>query len=468
MTKKTELGLDNEGIRKVMKKGDYFADMLGQLGLALIANLVGQLTYFYTDKVSLAVGGVGIVMAIAKVVDALTDIWFGNIVEHSSGGNEKFYTWMKRMMIPAGVVVVSLFTVPKNIGGTAGLVYVLITNVLMTAVIYTLISTPYAATMVVRTKSQEERSNMGIFRAIASYIAGIIMAILIIPITNALGGNQNAWIKFGFIVALVVVLSLLVCYSNGSKAMKSIITEDGADDGTEEEKVSFKEAMSMLLRSKYWVIVLLFNVITAVTNTMVATSAAYYCKWIFGNDNLVAVVGGFGLLGSILGFGISKLMISKCGVKGAINYGLLGTAGLMSIRCIAPSNIVLFVITGALSNLMQMPLMCLYGVLLGMAVDYNEYKYDKKLVAVSSGAVGFGSKVGGGIGSVVLTAFLAAGAYDPSLATATTSMKYAIYGFSNVFPIAINLLMFLIFRGFDLEEKLPAMKKDIEERRSRA
>ena len=180
------------------------------------------------------------------------------------------------------------------------------------------------------------------------------------------------------------------------------------------------------------------------------------------------MVGGFGLLGSILGFGISKLMISKCGVKGAINYGLLGTAGLMSIRCIAPSNIVLFVITGALSNLMQMPLMCLYGVLLGMAVDYNEYKYDKKLVAVSSGAVGFGSKVGGGIGSVVLTAFLAAGAYDPSLATATTSMKYAIYGFSNVFPIAINLLMFLIFRGFDLEEKLPAMKKDIEERRSRA
>lgn len=463
MGKHKELGVDKNGVQKVLRGYDYLADMLGQFGLALIGNLVGQLTYFYTDKVGLAVGGVGIAMGIAKVIDAVTDIWFGNVVEQSKGGNEKYYKWMKRMMIPAAITIIMLFTVPKDISQVASFAYVTIINILLTAVFYTLISTPFAATIVVRTKSLDERSNLGIFRAIGSYIAGIIMAIAIIPITNALGGTQNAWIKFGFIIALVVLLSLLICSINGNKAVMQVAEYETEEK--EEEKVSFKEAAKMLFASKYWVIVLLFNIITSVTNAISASANTYYCKWIFGNDNLVALVGGFGLLGTVIGFGISKPIIEKLGVKGAIDFGLLGTIGAMIIRCFAPANMVVYVITGIISSVMMMPLMCLYGVLLGMAVDYNEYKYDKKLVAISSGAIGFGSKVGSGIGSVILSAFLVIGAYDASLQVATTSMRYSIYGFANFFPIFINLLMYIIFRGFDLEEKLPQMKEEVEKRR---
>lgn len=461
------LGVDSQGIQKVMRKSDYMADMSGQFALGLVGNLVGQLTYFYTDKVGLAVGGVGIVMAIAKFVDALTDVWFGNVVEQSKGGNEKYYKWMLRMMVPMAAILILLFTVPIQMGQVPALIYVLVTNVLLTAVVYTLISTPFAAAMIVRTKSQDERSNMGIFRAIGSYLSGMIMVIAIIPITNALGGTQNAWIKFGVILALVVLLCLLLCYRNGSKAIRDLGDSLEVKYAEEGDKTPFKEAMGMLFRNKYWVIVLLFNVITAVTNSISAVSSTYYCKWIFGNDNLVALIGGVGFAGTIVGFAISKPIINKLGVKGAINFGLLGTVVAMFVRCFAPNSIVMFTATGVISSIMQMPLMCLYGVLLGMAVDYNEYKYDNKLVAISSGAVGFGGKVGSGIGSVVLSFFLVLGSYDASLSAATTSMKYSIYGFSNFLPIAINLLMFFVFRGFDLEEKLPAMKAEVEARHAK-
>lgn len=461
------LGVDSQGIQKVMRKSDYMADMSGQFALGLVGNLVGQLTYFYTDKVGLAVGGVGIVMAIAKFVDALTDVWFGNVVEQSKGGNEKYYKWMLRMMVPMAAILILLFTVPIQMGQVPALIYVLVTNVLLTAVVYTLISTPFAAAMIVRTKSQDERSNMGIFRAIGSYLSGMIMVIAIIPITNALGGTQNAWIKFGVILALVVLLCLLLCYRNGSKAIRDLGDSLEVEYAEEGDKTPFKEAMGMLFRNKYWVIVLLFNVITAVTNSISTVSSTYYCKWIFGNDNLVALIGGVGFAGTIVGFAISKPIINKLGVKGAINFGLLGTVVAMIVRCFAPNSIVMFTATGVISSIMQMPLMCLYGVLLGMAVDYNEYKYDNKLVAISSGAVGFGGKVGSGIGSVVLSLFLVLGSYDASLSAATTSMKYSIYGFSNFLPIAINLLMFFVFRGFDLEEKLPAMKAEVEARHAK-
>lgn len=67
--KKERPTVDKDGAALVMRKRDYLADFSGQLGLGLMANLVGQLQYFYTDKVGLAVGSVGMVMAIAKVVD---------------------------------------------------------------------------------------------------------------------------------------------------------------------------------------------------------------------------------------------------------------------------------------------------------------------------------------------------------------------------------------------------------------
>lgn len=72
--KETAVRYDADGARRVMRKRDYLADFGGQFSLGLMANLVGQLTYFYTYKVGLAVGGVGIVMMIAKVLDAFTDV----------------------------------------------------------------------------------------------------------------------------------------------------------------------------------------------------------------------------------------------------------------------------------------------------------------------------------------------------------------------------------------------------------
>ena len=114
---------------------------------------------------------------------------------------------------------------------------------------------------------------------------------------------------------------------------------------------------------------------------------------------------------------------------------------------------------------MQIPMMSLYGVLTSMTIDYNEWKYDKKLVAMSGGAIGFGSKVGNGLGAAILSAFLAIGAYDASLEVASTSMTYSIYGFSNYLPVVINLIMFVIFLKFDLEEKLPKMREEVAARR---
>ena len=461
---KRDLGVDRNGVPKMMRKRDYLADMSGQIGMNLVANVIGQLTYFYTDKVGLAVGGVGIVMLISKIVDALTNLWFGNVIDHSKGGNRKYYRWLLRLMIPYVIVVVMLFCVPIQAGQIPALIYACITNILLSAVCGTLIGTPMSAVMVVRTNSQSERESMGVFRAVGSYGAGMFTAIVTIPLTNILGGTQIAWIKYGFIIALIVLLMLSICYANGRNAKLVEEVKDETEEDSE-DAVPLKDALGMLFKNKYWIILVLFNVITQITNSITATSGTYYCKWIFGNDNLVALAGSFGFFATIIGFIISKPVISKLGVRRTINLGVLGAAATAALRCLIPTNFPVYIVAGLLGSFVQIPLMCLYGVLLAMVVDYNEYTYNNKLVGVSSGAIGIGTKIGAGVGSVILTACLALGSYDATLEVATTSMRYAIYAFSNYLPLIINLALFFLFRHFDLEEKIPTIHKELARRR---
>ena len=143
--------LDKQGVPKVMHIFDYFADSLGMLSLNAISGPVGQLTYFYTDKVGAAAGAIATMFLICKIVDAFTDLIMRHICDSTKSGKEKYRPWLLRAGVPAGIMLVLLFMVPKGANQTIQLIYMCITNLLMTAILYTAISIPYGAIMMIRT-----------------------------------------------------------------------------------------------------------------------------------------------------------------------------------------------------------------------------------------------------------------------------------------------------------------------------
>ena len=84
---KKELGLDSMGVQKSMRLTDYLGDGLGQLPLNIMSCLVGQLTYFYTEKVGLAAGMVATMLLIAKIFDAFSDLAMGKIMANHQREN---------------------------------------------------------------------------------------------------------------------------------------------------------------------------------------------------------------------------------------------------------------------------------------------------------------------------------------------------------------------------------------------
>lgn len=445
--------MGNNYEKKTMGRWDYLGDASGQVGLSIMMLTVSQLTYFYTDKLGLAAGMVGIYLAVEKVLEAISGVFLGDMVDKSKLGKNKYTSWMGRLIIPAAIAFILLFTVPTSLGQQVSGIYVLITNTLVMAVISNLIATPYASLQVVRTKNQEERSLIGTFRAIASYLAGMVISIGIIPLTNLLGGNRYGWLKFGILAAIIVVLTLTICYfSSRNKALAEPIVKETKEKSTSSD--SLAKNLGKLLKNKYWVMVLVINLFLQVIFTLSSMSGVYYMKWIFGNDDLVATVGALGVIPSIIGFIIATPMVKKWGVIKTLRITTIIAIVAMAIRSLVPTNFIVYIITSLIVTLAQIPSMIQLGVIAAMSIDYNEYLYGENLVTLSNGAISFGNKLGGSLATILLSGSLAIANYNSHMAVLTTASRYAIYAFSNWIPLIASICVLFVYFKFDIEKKL--------------
>ena len=456
---KKPLGTDSMGIQKTMRVGDYLGDCGGQFALNAMTGLVSAVLYFYTEKVGVAAATAANVLLAAKIVDAFTDLIMGKIMDNGKSPKGKCRPWFLRMAIPALVAIVALFTVPVRLTGFAQVAYLFLSNVFLTAIVSTSIMIPYSAILVMRTKSLDERNKMGIFRAAAGYIIGMIIAIALVPITNALGPNgvadQMAYIKFAVIVGALSTIFLLILYKTSKETATQ---EEKPDDG-----LAFGDALGKLFHNKYWVIVLVANLLVNVIYAL-SSSGTYYAKYILGDDNLIGIMGAVGLIPTFVGFIVVGPMTKKFGLTKALKISFaLGILGNV-IRCFKPDSFILCITVGLLGSFATIPMMCLAGTLTSMAMDYNDYKYHNKIIGMSASASSFGGKVASGIGASLVGWILGIVGFTGNMDVITPAVRYGIYTFSLYIPLAMFVGLYILMFKFDLEPKYGDMMKAIAER----
>lgn len=378
MGKKKALGKDSMGVQKTMRFTDYLGDGLGQLPLNVMANLVGQLTYFYTEKVGLAAGMVATMLLVAKILDAFSDLIMGKIMDAGKSPKGKCRPWFLRMALPTAAIIILLFTVPKSAPSGVQMAYVLITNILLSAVIYTAVAIPYGAIMAIRTESVEERGKMGIVRTVFGYAIGMVIAIMLIPLTNMLGGDQAAWIKIAVVFGILSGVSLLIVYKTSKET--SSASAEVAPAAEDDEKIPFVESIKLLFQNKYWVIMLVVNLLVNISYGLSSGGGTYFAKYILGNDNLVALLGAVGLIPTVVGFIIVAPMTKKLGMAKTCKVSAAIGVIAMIIRAFTPYSLVTTVACGCFSTFATIPMMCLTGAMVILFHKYDLEKHYGKIV----------------------------------------------------------------------------------------
>lgn len=458
--KGTDLGVDAQGIQKTMKRRHYLGDGVGQVPVNAITGLVGMVTFFYTDKIGMSAGVVGTILLLARVLDAFTDISMGILLEKTKSKYGKARPWLLWMVIPTLLSIILLFTVPKGAPSTVQNIYVFITIVFATGIVYTATTIPYNSIVALRTRSSEERGKMGITRSIFGYLIGMIVAIALIPITNLLGGDQRAWIIVGTVIAVISSICLYLAFL----ASKEEVTEVQVQD--KEDAVTLKEGLGLLFKNKYWVIMFFVLLLMNMMSVLTASTGIYYTKYILGNENLIGVMGAAGLIPVALGFIAVGPMAKKFGLAKAVRISLIlgGVAAL--IRCFMPYSFMGALVLGGVTSFATIPLMALSIVLINNTVEYGEWKFGKRTVGIINSGNSFGGKLGSGLGAAIIGWILAFGQYDGTLAVQSDSSILSILVLTVYLPFVFFVIIYLLLRKYDLDLKYPQIVKDLEQRKA--
>lgn len=456
------MGVKGNESKLPMGQKDFWAYGIGVLGVAVISQLIGQISYFYTDKVGLGASLVGTALLATKIADAVSDVIMGHITDKTKSKYGKARPWMLWMIIPAFFSVLMLVCVPASLSQTGKFIYVITSNILASAVVCTAISVPYSCLLVYRSNNQEERTKMNVRRAIVNYLSGMVFNVAFIPITKALGGEQTAWIKVAAVLAALAAIGMFICFWRTKEIENLNITNKKKTDS-----VSFLAGMKSIITNKYWVIMVFVQLTINIVFSLTGATNAYYARWIFGDEGLVGIMGAIAFVPALLGFVCITPLVKKFGpervVKVALLFGVIGCGG----RAIFATNFIGTCVAAILVSVSTIPFMMVGMVLIANVADYEEWRSGKRIVGLVNSASSFGQKVGAGVGAGMIGWILGLGNYQETAAAQPTSAITAIYAVSIWIPGIMLFATFLLMCAYDLDKKHPDIRQLLAERREK-
>lgn len=237
---------------------------------------------FYTDVMGVSGGIVGIMMMVARFVDAFTDVTMGQIADRSrTGPRGKFAPWLLRMSGPVAVASFLMYASWfRNMPMVFKIFWMFFTYILWGSVFYTSVNIPYGSMASAITAEPRERAQLSNWRTIGASLAGAAIGI-ILPLAvyytdeagnKVLSGTRMAWAAF--ICSVGALLCYLLCYRMCTERVK-VEQKSG--------KFSLRELLSGIIHNKPLIGIIVSSVCLLIAQLSLQTMANYIFPNYYGN-----------------------------------------------------------------------------------------------------------------------------------------------------------------------------------------
>lgn len=416
------------------------------------------LTFFYTDVLGINAGIVGVVILISKFLDGISDIWAGNLIDHTHTKNGSARPWVLRSAPLLALSYVLLFTVP-NVVLPAKIIYIFLSYNFAMTIAFTIENAAINSLPIFMTADPKSRSSAYSIRMIVAGLVQVIFSMICLNIVKAFGNDQAAWIKMSVIFGTIAFAACLVTYF-GTKENNNVDTDDD-----KKEDIPLLTALKALVHNKYWFMVLGIIVIIVFHQVAVLTVGVYYAKYILFDETLAGNLilyhhagGAVGMLAmpALLQKGISKK-------KAAVFGGILMLIG--ALIAIVNSSGIFLIISLAVRGCGFGIVNSVYYGMLADTVDYGEWKTGIRTTAVNTSVGTVGQKLGSGVGTAVTMLALSLAGYNGLKKVQTTAAVSCIRVIFIVVPLVLYIVLLVILHFYKLDDELPQIHKDLDERR---
>lgn len=447
-------------MEKQNKRNKYFFG-LGTVGRDMFyAFEANAILYFLSDVLSLPLwvfAAVSMVLSVMRVFDALNDPITGLIVDNIRSPWGKF----KPAIAVGGVVSVIFYLMLfGNIGTGWGFIILFAVAYLMWDISYGLNDIAYWTLLPALTTDQKQRENTGAFARICANIGMYIIMVGWQPITQAMGNTPKAW--FLVAVAMSVFYLGFLCFPLfGVKEDRSIVQSD--------ENTSLSQMWNALVKNDQLMWTTLAMSLFTVGYVTTTGFAIYYMKYIFGNENMYAVLAGVCGIAQLAALSVFPLFSKRFNRRqlytGSTVLVLLGYLLFFfadkSLLLIALSAVLLFIGEAFIQLLMLM--------FLADTIEYGQWKLGKRNESITFSIQPLVNKIGGALSTGIISISLILSGIKRGEETAASigaagqaTVKLAMF----VIPLIMIVAGYFIYlRKYRIDEEAYAsILKDLEDR----
>lgn len=307
----------------VTAKEKWLGYLLGPAGALLLnAVLATYLNVYYTDVLKLTGvwGGAFLVIfpIISKIVDAITNVAMGYIIDRTRTKEGKARPWLLLSAPLLAVTGILLFTVPSG-SETVQIIWVMVSYNLFYSFAYTIFNMSHNLMVPLSTRDTTQRGSLSVFNQIATIMMSGILVALVFPmvIMPAIGADKSKWIVLMSVLSILALpLTLLEYFFT-----KERVTLE--NQGTEEAAIPFRAQLKAIFTDRYMLIIYAYFLIYTFGTSIKNLSLVYFCNYVLGTYNdgitqtLISVIGGIPMGIGILPCGRwQKIRQTECNLSG--------------------------------------------------------------------------------------------------------------------------------------------------------
>ena len=186
------------------KIGYGSGDIAGNVVYALLSAFV---MIFLTDTVGMNAGVVGTLIAVSKLFDGVSDVFFGSLIDKTQTKMGKARPWMFYGYFGCALCLVAIFCIPANISATSQYAWFFIAYTMLNAGFYTANNIAYSALTALITKNNHERVQMGSIRFMFAFGTSMLIQTITVGLVAHFGGGAAAWRTVAIIYAIFGIIS---------------------------------------------------------------------------------------------------------------------------------------------------------------------------------------------------------------------------------------------------------------------
>lgn len=435
-------------------------DIAGNVVYAFLSSFV---MIYLTNTVGLNAGIVGTLIAVSKIFDGVTDVFFGSMIDKTKSKMGKARPWMFWGFFGCAITLFGVFAIPTSLGKTAQYAWFFIAYTLLNAVFYTANNIAYSALTALVTKNSKERVQMGSFRFMFAFGTSLLIQTITVGAVEMLGNDAAAWRMIAIIYCIVGVITNSLAVFSVKELPEEELDEVVENTEKKEDKLTLIQSAKLLFANKYYIMICFVYILQQLYGAMI-NIGIYFMTYVLHNKNLFGAFSWAINIPLILALVFTPTLVAKWKGMYKLNkysYTVATIGRLLVVVAGYMGSVPLMLLFTAVAALGQGPWQGDMNAVIASCSEYTYLKTGKKIDGTMYSCTSLGVKIGGGLGTAIagwmldLSGFINGdNAVQPD---SCISMMHFMYLW---LPFILDLIITIVLSFMNVEEANRKLKEN--------